>query len=409
MKPLRWTLTLSTPGFLGGADPEKQCEWRAASVRGQLRWWLRAVAGGRFAGDLEKTRQVEEEIFGSTDRGSALVVQLVGGREIVEKDCCPKWGKRLSSDQLGELWRIGQGAESKDYTQARLALPSPVNPVHYLAGQGCFRRSKLTRPALAAGTRAELSIRLRPGRRLSSEAQELLETSLWAWLNLGGLGSRCRRGFGSLTLMNGGEGGQPSSSLAKLREGALGLLDRFPASTTGLPEWSHFSRDSRITLSREVFPTWDQALTHAGAWMMAFRRRYGLAKATSRQRDYHWAKAAYLRQTPGGVPDRAGFGMPLPFGKSDQEIVSWGPRGHDGRRASPLLIHVARVATEDGGEDEYVVVFTHLPARLVPDGESVRFQGLSAPATPPTSQQMSIVDRFLDDLVTKNLLEELSP
>jgi hypothetical protein len=63
---------LVTPCFLGGA--KGQAEWRGASIRGQLRWWFRAVAGAGFAGDLDKVRAAEEEIFGSTRRSSALRV-----------------------------------------------------------------------------------------------------------------------------------------------------------------------------------------------------------------------------------------------------------------------------------------------------------------------------------------------
>src|SRR5436305_637357 len=63
---------LVTPCFLGGAV--KQAEWRAASLRGQLRWWYRAVAGAVYAGDLARVRGGEERIFGSTRRSAALRV-----------------------------------------------------------------------------------------------------------------------------------------------------------------------------------------------------------------------------------------------------------------------------------------------------------------------------------------------
>ena len=45
---------LVTPCFLGGA--KGQADWRGASIRGQLRWWFRAVAGAYFAADLDQVR-----------------------------------------------------------------------------------------------------------------------------------------------------------------------------------------------------------------------------------------------------------------------------------------------------------------------------------------------------------------
>lgn len=67
-----------TPAFLGGAEQGLAAEWRAASVRGQLRWWFRAVAGGAWGGDLRRVREAEAHLFGSTDRASNLVVRAEG-------------------------------------------------------------------------------------------------------------------------------------------------------------------------------------------------------------------------------------------------------------------------------------------------------------------------------------------
>ena len=397
MKPLRLHVELTTPGFLGGADPSQDCEWRAASVRGQLRWWFRAVAGGRFQGDLEEVRNAGIEVFGSTDRGSALRVRLAGKGRVLEGRECGSWGERVDSVRLGKIWKIGEGEEPQEETKGRLRLGSAVNPVHYLAGQGCIRSNALARPCLEAESPAELSIRLRPGRRLGAPALAVLDKAIWAWLHLGGLGTRSRRGFGSLVVTGneGGDGFEPATSREELVSGVRSLLV-LGKESTGLAEWSHLSSRTRVCLAKETFESWDDAMVHAGGWMMAFRRRYGISENQNEQRDYHWAKQA-AHGEPKGVPDRGGFGLPLPFSKAIVSPVK------ENRRASPLLLHVAKLG------DRYRPVWTHLPARLVPDGHSIGFERRRRSASPPTEEQTEIVTRFLDDLIAKDLLETVEP
>lgn len=403
MRPRTLQLELTTPGFLGGARPERDCGWRAASVRGQLRWWLRAVAGGRFRGDLEKVRQTEEAVFGSTGRSSVLTVSISGGNNRLEAKHPMPWGGRgLGTEALAEMWGLVPGQSGYEAEFRRLDFRFPVNPVGYLGGQGVFGYEKgkgqfLARPCLEARTQATLTVRPRPGRTLPQEARGLFDHALWAWLHLGGLGARSRRGFGSLAVQE-----ESGANLEKLVTRLRSLLELGKGSTADA-EWSHLSSASRICLSPEPFPSWENAMVHAGAWMMAFRRRYGQADQVSEQRDYHWAKEAKHDREPRGVPDRAGFGLPLPFGKPAKEIVGWGPQDSDHRRASPLLLHIAKV------EEGFLPIFTHLPARLAPKDEVVRFQGLPKPALRPTPGQLGIVTAFLDDLVAKGKLRSLKP
>jgi len=124
--------------------------------------------------------------------------------------------------------------------------------------------------------------------------------------------------------------------------------------------------------------------------MIAYRRRYGLSsdeRVEVRNRDYVWLNSP---APAGGVPDRAGFGLPLPFGKGDL-VAAWRERGQEEtrRRASPLLIHISLFGTE------YRVVLTHMPAQLIPPGTEIHFHGRRGA---PTPQQEHIVRDFLDDL-----------
>ncbi len=53
MQRLEVTLQTITPLFMGGSDPRREPELRAASVRGALRFWLRALLSGAL-GDKVK-------------------------------------------------------------------------------------------------------------------------------------------------------------------------------------------------------------------------------------------------------------------------------------------------------------------------------------------------------------------
>lgn len=71
---LTLTLELTSPVFLTGAYKETP-ELRAASVRGQIRFWLRAMLGAT-TNDLNKVWQTEESLLGSTQHGSAISIRL---------------------------------------------------------------------------------------------------------------------------------------------------------------------------------------------------------------------------------------------------------------------------------------------------------------------------------------------
>lgn len=71
-----FNLTVVSPMFLNGADT-KRPELRAASVRGQLRYWLRAYLGAQTS-DLKEIWEEESAVFGSTGQGSAISIRLFG-------------------------------------------------------------------------------------------------------------------------------------------------------------------------------------------------------------------------------------------------------------------------------------------------------------------------------------------
>lgn len=443
MRPSTLELEITTPCFLSGSDQTRP-EWRAASIRGQLRWWFRAVAGGVHGNDLDPTRRAEEAVFGSTERKSSLAVRVLDHPGFWEAGL--KWPldqpwMQLTAADLAKAW----GAEGDQATIQRLRLSKgngdefPTDPLQYLA-YGCIEhRSKknypenwglfLSRPCFAPGqtARIELDWLFRGKSTEEAEAERLFTRALSAWTLLGGLGSKARNGFGSLRVTQ-AKGDfpanrddlRPIADRADLEKRIRSLVAAARASDPPATpaQWAHLGPSAAIYLGATAHESWYGALAQAGAWMMAYRRRYGYPGdsryrngASIARRDYTWAKPRAANPR-GGIPDRAGFGLPLPFVKKgpsgkEGETATWCPRGSqnpvDQRRASPLHLHIARVA------EGCIPVFTHLPSQFLPDGADLAYTGHSSPTQPPQAAQLGIVGDFLGDLLSKDLVLEVKP
>ena len=380
-----------TPAFIGSSDDDR-AEWNAKSIRGELRWWFRAIAGGELLGDAQKVRELERSVFGGIDAQSrddsssalrvlAQVIRLNTGRET---ESLPDI--RLSEVDLAKDWNNATPA-----VEQRLQLHrGKTNPLGSL-GYGPIVSNRYHRGRIAEGS--DLGLTFQWNREPSAEAKLVFDRAFWCWINLGGIGARSRRGYGSLVRLD-------DSALRDIEEFKSRALEILSGARAALPagreaEWTHFTSEAHVYRSRNAYKSWSEALRFAGAWMIAFRRRYGTnsdERTAVRGRDYEWFKHG----PPFQVPDRAGFGLPLPFGQ--EAMAGWGV--NEGRRASPLLIHISRF-----GSSSYQIILTHIPARLVPLGEKISFKGTSFA---PTPRQKAIVQTFLDDLKNRgNLIVEV--
>lgn len=431
MKRLTLQLEFVTPCFLGGADRTSAPEWRGQSIRGQLRWWYRAVAGAASSAKLDEVKSAEGRLFGVTDRRSPLRLAPAGAPGFWPAKS--RWPLdletfRVSAQEIADA----NGAPADPATLQRLRINNPqgrerpTDPLQFL-GYGCIeyqggdrRGLYLSRPCFAPGQRASLELSWpEPSTgRVPDASWQDLGRALWAWIHLGGIGSRTRNGFGSVACV-GVEGDLPGGDLG------LGLtpdLKHFQADAAqlldygcGRPQgdWTHLSSGSRILVGKRHFRTWAGAMRALGTWVLYYRRRYGMPSDPGRgdsftygDRDYVWAQQAGAgEQPPVALPDKAGFGLPLLFDRQAAS-VTWTPTGDDSdredrRRASPVLLHVARL-----GEETYLPVVTYLPARLVPEGAELRFRrrvnrrwtALDTPRQEPTPEHTEVVTRFLDFL-----------
>lgn len=169
-RPLKLELETVTPLLLGGFRAGGVPELRAAPFRGQVRYWLRAQAGRQLLGTgtpavaaasiskgdaVSFLKNQEMRAMGSTDAGSP-----VSFRVSTSSNAPLKYGKRV-------------------------ILPhKPGSP---------------QLPTILDGQRFRLELLKRPG--LPTFPDVTLQ-ALLLWLNVGGVGKRSRRGFGSLRVMN---------------------------------------------------------------------------------------------------------------------------------------------------------------------------------------------------------------
>jgi len=292
---LTWerTYTLITPLFGGGVEPREAdpvSVVRATEVRGQLRFWWRALRGWQAKGSLEELRKLEGALFGSAGEGGAspVVVEV----EVLER------GEDVEVAQYGRA------------VQWYLGFP--------LRGEGGWAPVK-------KGVAFRLRLRF-PERVKSLNLAEELEAALWAWETFGGIGARTRRGFGALLR----EGASPPTE-EEIREG-LGRYAREEGWPYGV---SHLTPQSLV---RVVPLSWKELAER----YQAFRQtRSGRSPGHSLWPGFDEILRLTGRHAPSPVPKfpRAHFGLPIIFrfkDKGDHPNATLKPREAE-RRASPLL------------------------------------------------------------------------
>lgn len=170
---LTLTVKCVTPVFLGGSQARELADSiRPASIRGQVRYWLRAMLGASINpanpdDALKELKRREGGLMGDTEAGSPV---------------------RFRVRANGPLQYVGKNSGG------RMMLP------HRMAGvpdtpQNIRDRQPLPEAAFVESQSFNLILSPRPGRKAIPD--EVVAATL-LWLYLGGLGKRARRGFGSL-------------------------------------------------------------------------------------------------------------------------------------------------------------------------------------------------------------------
>ena len=324
MPSITFQLETVTPLFLSGAD-QAIAELRPPAFRGALRYWFRAIVGAYCWNNIAQLKNIESSLLGDAGEsgGSKIIVRL---KQV--PDPLPFNSVRFNQDQdpgLSYLWFSMKRSGGRNSKPARQAI-GVENPLK-------FSLSFSTRP--------------NPTKSLKQQQKDLLIAAncFWLTVNLGGFGSRERRGAGSLRVtqiqcqdidenelpkfrMNYKEDAVLKflrGELSKARRNCYQLLgfdtENLPT-IDQLPDLEICGKyTSRIYLLKEPYTSWQEVLEDIGVKYKNYRQNLGLEK-------------------------RAIFGLPL----KDFDMES--------RRPSPLRIKVIRSL------DRYYCVLIQIKAKF---------------------------------------------
>mgnify|MGYP001612881573 CR=1 FL=1 len=243
LKKIIFEIETITPMFLAGADQSK-AELRAASIKGLLRFWWRAL---QAESDLNILRERESQIFGSSDDklggGSSFSMRITyEGTVKTSKENLPK--QNISVTSKGRTF--------------------PVNILEYLAYGTCeynreVKKNVMTRDYIMPRQKFNILLHIKEEKYTS----ELLK-SLFVFNLFGGIGSRSRNGFGSFAIANNKEAfefieadlsiPQPYSS-----DNLKKLINQVDTSS-----YSSFSKETKVYKTKTTYDTWDKALGEIG-------------------------------------------------------------------------------------------------------------------------------------------------
>jgi CRISPR-associated protein Cmr1 len=387
-----------TPLFLGGPDANVP-DLRASSIKAMLRQWYRAADPAAIFAERQGEPRREDRLFGGAGDGAGQSPVLI----------------RVTAERVPEFdWsmvRLDQYNEGRG-TYARNGLKYLSYPFHM--------RGNEERTAFDVGSEFKISFvvpRARDGEQNAETVTSLRRAwiaSLWLLGGLGSLGSRSRRGFGSLEisnwseLVNGSDWGEEAGRLPDLSSAkqAGEWQAAFWQGRTTVSNWfgsfdgdgrylfghPHLGRDTKLRLL-DGRGGWSDALNAAGRRLQDFRVR--------RQPDYDNVKRAL--QTGGPLrrtPERAAFGLPLTFRYSslrgaNAQFVPSDPNKRRDRHASLLRLKVVKIG------DRFHPLFLRLSgavpgrepaARLQRTGRDQRGQEDLEPASG------DLLDQFMSEL-----------
>lgn len=366
-----YRVELITPMYGGGVVPgeiDEAMPFRASEVNYQIRFWWRLLAGqGSSRSHLQRR---EMTLFGTAaqddgkDHRSQLVLRvtpwpLVKG---AIRDAFETFTKHNGRSGIREASNLPPYA----------VWPGrPESSSHKPSARFLWPDSGVNRSA----TGFDLAVGFAPG--VGESDGRLVNEALRWWASFGGMGSRTRRGLGSIRVF------------AVSADGTTKVLEPIDADTV-----SAYGCELRPIPARHgqtAMDVWNRAITP----LQAFRQDYkkGIARRSSGNRPgrSHWPEPDTIRDVmdqyhpdheprdPKGYFPRAAFGMPIGFRfrdgsrdtrrsrRSDPVTTSLTPEGKD-RMASPVILKARALDA-----NTYQTVALRLPVDL--DGLRLSLSG----------------------------------
>ncbi|MFQ5455848.1 MAG: type III-B CRISPR module RAMP protein Cmr1 [Nitrospirota bacterium] len=321
-KKIRFEIETITPMFLAGAD-QTRAELRAASIKGLLRFWWRAL---QSESNLDDLRKKEGRIFGGADekqgRGSSFSIRQ---RVIHDGDL-----KRTTVDLPKHNISVTSISKGRTF---------PVNILEYLAYGPCSydrtkKRNVIEREYIQHGFKFTIQMMIFRERFLN----ELLKV-IYVFDLFGGIGSRSRNGFGSFSVVNKKKCFSLISSEVSINNPYTKENLQEIIKPTDSKSYPSFTKETKVFRTKELYNSWDKALADVGKIYRGIRS--GDIKSNEGKNNVFERKHTYNK--------RIFIGSPIIVQKKEKSFLS--------RHAKPYFIKIVK---ED---NQYRAYILYLPSQ----------------------------------------------
>lgn len=354
-----------TPMFLAGAD-QNDAELRPPSVRGMLRYWYRALLGGRGITNIADLAREESRVFGETEAASPVSVRV----------------------------RVRSNGEPKE-ASSLLKGDSPLKYLWYSTTLGDNNRRYLP-----AGTTFRLSL----ATTRDTQALERATSAFWMLVHCGGLGTRSRRMAGSFAARLTGKPDDlrlpsfaPGADFKQYFQEQLAVIRQDLPAGSGSADRPPFDalhpQYSYVWLAGKPVREWKRAVETTGSQFRRYRLRRGSSQNPAPGgHDYQTIKSVLQDGASPATVERAAFGLPLTFRfRSTPGKVDVTP-AHHSRRASPLWMQVVRLAS-----GELNALYTFFNSDFLPDNSQLQLRA-NGETFRVAAPQRSIISDFVSKL-----------
>lgn len=367
--------------FLGGADQSAKTI-RPASIKGALRFWWRALNWSRCLATnnhdeilaLRSLHDQEARLFGiaASDHAGGQGVFLL---QVCDQDIAFA-EQAFNPLGSGQLYLLGQGLAT------------------FKNGNSCLRN------AIKENGHFTVKLIFRP--TTSDQDIQGIRDALLLFGLLGALGSRARHGLGSVAITKWSGPKKIAQTAQEYKNLLAGLLT--DTQSNAEPPFTAFSHLSRIDLSKTDANA--LKLLNVVGMEQQMYRSYGSKgnfgnthKVNGKEAeqnfadDHHLVLDATRGQHIDRAPERVVFGLPHNYYFSSptaQAYVNYAPEGKDGRRSSPLMLHIHPI----GGQ--FVAVHTLLPAKFLPDLAQIRIEARGSHSNVNSAPDWQVLHDYLN-------------
>lgn len=346
---LKFTLKLESPAFLAGSAQQKEdCDLRSATLRGQFRAWWRTLHSGFLK--TEQLRQLEGALWGDTTQGAAIRFHVV-----------PKKRPNIRlhehpGDRESGLKYLAYGMDERSRGQRKQRWVADAGAEWELEVR--FAESHFFASTKKNGSDTRIGV------LISEElVRQQFHAALWLLTRYGGVGSKGRKGFGSLSV---------NESLS------IETISQLNALAAGLREQLGLGISFSATLAESP------ALFHPGSIIKEFEvsARSGAEAIEAAGRAYAKTASEFKHN-----PEKVSLGLPRKIHGPMNEplrhqntasherpqfldtVKRTGGKPDDARYASPVQMHVKELST-----GKWLVRVVAMPARYLPsDAASAGF------------------------------------